>query len=210
MASQTAVSLEDDSLPRVKVHATAVLGMINSFVRRADQESRVIGTLLGTTDGKVLEVTDCYAVPFQESKGSEKLYVGIDEVFHKSMFTFSKRVNKKEQVLGWYASTTLDGKTVIDQSSLINDFYTRKNEFGAANPIHLVVDTTLSGPDVKIRGFISRPVKVGSANLANCFLELDVEVALSEAETTVLYHVIHGQPEGDAFQRSGASCCSVL
>ena len=202
MTSLTALSLEE-SLPRVRVHATAVFSMLNHFVRRGDHEARVIGTLLGTSNGKVLEVTDCYAVPFQESKGSEKLYVGIDEEFHKSMFVFAKRVNKKEQVLGWYASTTPSGAYIIDQSSLINDFYTRKTEFGAVNPLHLVVDTTLSGQDIKIRGFVSRPVKVGSANLANCFLELDVEVVLSEAETSVMYHIINGQPEGESFRRSG-------
>jgi len=198
-----ALSLADEELPQVKVHATAVISMLNHFVRRDNRDSRVIGTLLGVANGRVLEVTDCYAVPFQESKGSEKLYVGIDEEFHKSMFSFSKRVNKKEQVLGWYASTTPSGALIIDQSSLINDFYTRKSEFGVTNPIHLVVDTTLTGDDVKVRGFVSRPVKVGNANLANCFLELDVEVMMSDAETTALYHMIHGQAEGTVFKTSG-------
>ena len=200
-----ALSLADEELPQVKVHATAVISMLNHFVRRDNRDSRVIGTLLGVANGRVLEVTDCYAVPFQESKGSEKLYVGIDEEFHKSMFSFSKRVNKKEQVLGWYASTTPSGALIIDQSSLINDFYTRKSEFGATNPIHLVVDTTLTGDDVKVRGFVSKPVKVGAANLANCFLELDVEVMMSDAETTALYHMIHGQAEGTVFLTSGSS-----
>ena len=201
--SAVAISLADEPLPSVRVHATAVFSMLNHFMRRGDHDSRVIGTLLGTTNGRVLEVTDCYAVPFQESKDSEKLYVGIDEEYHKSMYSFAKRVNKKERVLGWYASTTPSGTLIIDQSSMISDFYTKKTEFGALNPLHLVVDTTLSGTDVKIRGFVSRPVRVGSSSLANCFLELDVEVVLSEAETTALYHIINGQREGEAFQHSG-------
>lgn len=191
----TAISLADEALPKVKVHATAVFSMLNHFIRREGRENRVIGTLLGAVNPATNEVhvRDCYGVPFKESEAGEKLYVGMDEEYHKSMFAFHRRVTKREYILGWYASTTPQGALIIDQSSLINDFYTRKTEFGSPNPIHLVVDTSLVGDSVPIRGFISRPVKVGSASLANMFLELDVEVTLSEAESSAVYHMIHGQ-----------------
>ena len=53
---QEAVKLGDSSLPKVKVHATVVLSMLNSYVRRSPRDSRVIGTLLGEVkeDGSVV------------------------------------------------------------------------------------------------------------------------------------------------------------
>lgn len=204
-SKSSALSLADEALPKVKVHATAVFSMLNHYIRREGRENRVIGTLLGSVapDG-VVHVKDCYGVPFKESASDEKLYVGIDEAYHQSMYGFLRRVNKKEVILGWYASTTPDGALLIDQSSMINDWYTRKTEYGAASPIHLVVDTTLAGDSVPVRGFMSRPVKVGAGNLplANMFLELEVEVCLSDSEATAMYHMINGQAGPMKFSRA--------
>lgn len=51
-----------------KLHPTVLFNICDSFIRRNDQQDRVIGTLLGSisSDGSV-EIRNSYAVPHNES-----------------------------------------------------------------------------------------------------------------------------------------------
>eukprot|EP01041_Mallomonas_annulata_P006786 gene6786-13743_t len=185
--SMQALTLDDEVLPTVKVHATAVFGILNSYGRRAEKQSRVIGTLLGFVKDGCVEVTDCFGVPHHEK--SQEIYVAIDKDYHKSMYNFHRVVNRKEQIVGWYTTTTAEGASIIDNSSPIHDFYSME----CANPIHLVLDTTLAGDNMGLKAFIGEPIVVGDVNFATMFQEINVEISLSNAETSCLYHMIHGQ-----------------
>ena len=52
----------------VKLRPTVLLNICDSYVRRSENQERVIGTLLGTIEGTHVEIKDCYAVPFNESQ----------------------------------------------------------------------------------------------------------------------------------------------
>jgi hypothetical protein len=39
-----AISLAEEAMPKVKLHATAVFVILNHFVRRSDKNARVLGT----------------------------------------------------------------------------------------------------------------------------------------------------------------------
>ena len=43
VAMSEAISLKEDCLPKVRLHATAVFVILNHFVRRSDKEARVLG-----------------------------------------------------------------------------------------------------------------------------------------------------------------------
>jgi hypothetical protein len=59
-APQEALTLLDDRKPSVKIHATAIFSMLNSFSRRVDKQTRVIGTMLGVTkDGSTEVIFRC-------------------------------------------------------------------------------------------------------------------------------------------------------
>lgn len=58
MSGLEALSLKDDSLPSVKVNATVLFSILNSYVRRSTRDARVIGTLLGEVkDGTIIVST---------------------------------------------------------------------------------------------------------------------------------------------------------
>jgi translation initiation factor 3 subunit F len=105
------------------------------------------------------------------------------------MYSFHRRNNRSEVVVGWYTTTTSQGQFINDNSSLIHDFYTSECE----RPVHIVVDTTLSGSSMDVRGFVGRRLMVGGQILANAFLETGVQVVTSEAEATCLYRMINNQ-----------------
>lgn len=188
-----ALSLGLDPFPKIKVNATVIFSILNSFVRRAQRDSRVIGTLLGEIDEKegTITISDCFAVPYTERV--DELYVAINQEYHKTMYAFHQRNNKKEVIVGWYTTSTLNGEFIIDNSSLIHDFYCNECTEQLKDPIHLVVDTTFLADKMTVRGFSRRVLEVGDHQLASAFFEIGVDIELSDAETTCCYHMIHGQ-----------------
>jgi translation initiation factor 3 subunit F len=114
------------------------------------------------------------------------------------MYSFHRRINKKEKIVGWYTTTTAEGVLLNDNSSLIQNFYSSECE----NPVHLVVDTTLAGEDIGVRGFMSQSMILGDSNLANKFLEIKVDLEVTDSEATCLYHMITAQNTTEAFAES--------
>lgn len=54
---------EVSALPTVKVHPTAVMSILNSYIRRSDQQTRVIGTLMGVIkEGHVEVLGNVYSI----------------------------------------------------------------------------------------------------------------------------------------------------
>lgn len=142
------------------------------------------------------QITDCFAVPCIEKTG--ELFVAINTEYHASMYACHRRINKNEYIVGWYATTATDGALVVDNTSLINEFYSGE----CVNPIHLVVDTTLSGDKVGIRGFVSQPLVVDGKPFANIFKEIKVHLQMTEAEATCVHLMITGQNAQQAWQSS--------
>jgi translation initiation factor 3 subunit F len=156
-----------------------------------------------------LQITDCFAVPHQEKV--DDLYVAIHTEYHKSMVKFHNRVYKRDVVVGWYSTTAPSGALIgafacsfisirnppklsylrltVDNSSLIHDFYIGE----CSEPVHLVVDTSLSGDSMGVRAFVSQPMVVGLNSFANMFHEVKVEIVLTDGETACLHQMIHGQ-----------------
>ena len=62
MSNLEALSLKDNSLPSIKVNATVLFSILNSYVRRSARDARVIGTLLGEVkDGTIIvRIISCY------------------------------------------------------------------------------------------------------------------------------------------------------
>ena len=123
-------------------------------------------------------------MPFLEKV--DELYVAINKEYHKSMYAAQRRVSRKEEIVGWF-TTTKEGALIIDNSSLVNDFYSQE----CYDPIHLVLDANMTGMNLCVRGFVSAPICLGDAAFANMFEEVSVEVVMNEAETMALYHMIY-------------------
>jgi translation initiation factor 3 subunit F len=101
------------------------------------------------------------------------------------MLALHLRANKRETVVGWYATALPDEsspdkfKIIADTSSLIHEFYASECE---DDPIHLVVDTSLVADAVELRAYKSTSVTVKNEVLANIFHEIRLSVKSSESE----------------------------
>mmetsp|Transcript_107151 Transcript_107151/g.308310 ORF Transcript_107151/g.308310 Transcript_107151/m.308310 type:complete len:305 (-) Transcript_107151:65-979(-) len=178
-----------DSVSHVIVHPMVLLHVLDHHSRRQEATGRVIGTLLGRRDGRTVEVTNCFAVPHAE-RGEE---VAIGKDYNKQMLALHLKANRKEQVVGWYASAAMsengEGPDLIaDTSSLIHEFYAGESEEG--DPIHLVVDTRLKEDAISVRAYRSTPVVIQGEPLANLFHELKLTMESTEHESICLNKMV--------------------
>jgi len=91
---------------KVKVHPVVLFSIIESYERRPDSKSgksseeKVIGTLLGSFDKGVVEVTNCFTVPHSDANNEAQIHKG----FNKEMFELFKKSNPAEMPVGWFST----------------------------------------------------------------------------------------------------------
>ncbi|CAG5896374.1 unnamed protein product [Menidia menidia] len=156
--------------PVVKIHPVVLASISDSYERRNEGASRVIGTLLGTIDKHSIEVTNCFSVPHNESEDE----VAVDMEFAKNMYELHKRVSPTEVIIGWYAT----GFDITEHSVLIHEYYSRE----ATNPIHLTVDTALQSGKMNIRAYVSAQMGVPGRTVGVMFTPLSVKYIYYDTE----------------------------
>uniref|UniRef100_A0AAY4AUX1 Eukaryotic translation initiation factor 3 subunit F n=1 Tax=Denticeps clupeoides TaxID=299321 RepID=A0AAY4AUX1_9TELE len=156
--------------PVVKIHPVVVASIVDSYERRNEGASRVIGTLLGTIDKHSVEVTNCFSVPHNESEDE----VAVDMEFAKNMYELHRKVSPSEVIIGWYAT----GYDITEHSVLIHEYYSRE----AQNPIHLTVDTALQSGKMSVRAYLSAPMGVPGKTVGVMFTPLSVKYVYYDTE----------------------------
>jgi len=157
----------------VKLHPVVLFSIVDHYVRRSEGQARVIGTLLGTVHNGVVDVRNCFPVPHVE-KSDET--VAVRYQYNRQMLALHKRVNPKEDIVGWYA-TSVSGETVTEFNCLIHDFYASE----CASPLQLVVDTSMTSSKLTAKAFVSAPLSVAEKSLAQ-FQQVPVSIEMSESE----------------------------
>lgn len=140
-----------------------------------------------TNKQKQVEVTNCFAVPHAEV--GEEVAIGKD--FNKQMLALHLRANKKETVVGWYASASQgdqQGDLIANTSPLIHDFYASETDDG--DPIHLVVDTRLLEDAISAHAYRSKPVIIQGEPLANLFHEVRLTMESTDPEKICLQRMV--------------------
>ena len=82
----------------VVVHPLVMLSVVDHFKRVAadtrDSRKRVVGVLLGNRFGNTVDVTNSFAVPFEEDLRNPAVWF-LDHTFLETMFWMFKKVNSK-------------------------------------------------------------------------------------------------------------------
>lgn len=175
---------KDASVSNVIVHPLVLFHVLDHHTRRQEGTDRVIGTLLGRRDGSTVEVTNCFSVPHAES--GEEVAIGKD--FNKRMLNLHLQSNRRETVVGWYASAAASEELITDTSSLIHEFYSSETDEG--EPVHLVVDTRLLADVLSMRAYKTSPIVVQGESLGILFHEIRLSLHSNEPETICLNEMI--------------------
>lgn len=85
------------------IHPNIVSNILNHYMRRPKSEDTVVGTLLGSVDGQMVDLQTCYSVPSElDKKGN----IVLEEKYNKQMLAFHRKVNPKEDLVGLYVTGT--------------------------------------------------------------------------------------------------------
>lgn len=171
------VQLLCGTITSVKVHPLVLFAIADHYMRRTEQQKRVLGTLLGFCGEGVAHILNTIPVRHTEMEIGK---VGTDLNSHSTMKKLYQRVNGKEDIVGWY-TTSIMGKDVNFNSCVMHGFYEQevKDGGGGHSAIHLVMDPSLDEGKVSIRAYISKNIKLGEILQ---FKEIPVEIVASPAE----------------------------
>jgi len=165
------------SIKYVNIKLDVVFGILDFFERRAVNDSRVMGTLLGTHDaGGVIEVNSCFMVPHKETVEE----VAVDKMAAHRMFELHKKANPVDTIVGWFAT----GNAINEHSLLIHEFYT-----GACvkEPIHILVETISKiNRRIDVKAFVSSPMGVPKQTLGHMFNPVPLHVIQHTADTSAI------------------------
>lgn len=158
----------------LKVHPVVLFQIVDAYERRNADAHRVVGTLLGTADKGVVEVTNSFCVPHKEHLET----VEAELNYASDMYAMNQKVNKREEIVGWWAS----GNEVTSHSSVIHEYYGRE----CTNPIHMTLDTSLTGSRMGIKAYVNVPIGVPGGKPGTMFTPVPVEIVSYEPEVVGL------------------------
>lgn len=168
----------------VKMHPIALLSIVDHFERTVGnkQKRRAVGALLGENNKGVYEITNSFAVPFDEDPNQPGIYF-IDHNYFETMYTMFKKINIKEKILGWYVT----GTTFKDHDVDINEIWAQYTNF----PVLTVVEVKQKREfELPTKAFYSVRSVNNKGMLVRGFKSIPCHVAAYEAEEVGVEHLV--------------------
>lgn len=169
---------------KVIVHPLVLLSVVDHYNRVAkDTKKRVVGILLGTTHKGQVDVTNSYAVPFEEDARSPNIWF-LDHNYHETMYAMFKKVNAKEKVIGWYST----GPKLRSSDLEINELMRRYT----AEPILCIIDVNPKDDlEIPTQAYISIENKPEAKSVSRrTFMHVPCEIGAQEAEEVGVEHLL--------------------
>lgn len=168
----------------VVVHPTVLLSVVDHYNRIArDTKKRVVGVLLGEYGDKgVLDVTNCYAVPFDEDLQEPNVWF-FDHIYHETMYNMMRKINAKEKIIGWYSTGPSIKKADVD----INEILRRYN----SHPVFVVIKVhEAESLGIPTEAYTTQEEVDDNGNLMRQFVHIPGSIGASEAEEVGVEHLL--------------------
>jgi 26S proteasome regulatory subunit N8 len=126
----------------VAVHPVVLLSVVDHYFRLAKETNRrVIGVLLGEYVGDKVDITNCYALPFEEDPKDKKIWF-LDHIYNEEMYAMYQKINYKEVIVGWYSS----GPKIRPHDIEINEVFRKYTQ----HPVFCIIDVQEKGVYIKL------------------------------------------------------------
>lgn len=168
----------------VVLHPLVMLSVVDHYNRvAANTPKRVVGILLGEVYKGRVDVTNSYAVPFEEDKKDPKTWF-LDHTYHEDMYAMFKKVNAKEKVLGWYSTGPKIRQSDLDINELMRKY--------TSEPILIVIDVKAKDTlEVPVNAYVSVPNRPEEqSKQRRTFMNIPSEIGAEEAEEVGVEHLL--------------------
>mmetsp|Transcript_3129 Transcript_3129/g.7049 ORF Transcript_3129/g.7049 Transcript_3129/m.7049 type:complete len:352 (-) Transcript_3129:250-1305(-) len=166
----------------VVVHPIVLLSVVDHYNRVAKGTTkRVVGTLLGEVNDYKRHITNCFAVPFEEDPRDPQVWF-LDHNFHENMYAMFKKVNAKEQVIGWYST----GPKIKPSDLSIHELYRRY----CPEPVLVVMDVQPKDSELPMEAYYSVQEETSDQVFKRTFFHVQSTVGAFEAEEVGVEHLL--------------------
>jgi len=162
------------------IYPIVLLSVVDHFTR-LQSDNRVVGTLLGYIENGRVEVTNSYAVPFEEDQLDPNIWF-LDHNFHEQMWTMFKKVNANERVIGWYSS----GPKIRESDLSINEVFRKYTP----NPIFVIVDVQPQQVGIPTKSYFSVKEVTEDGKTEYRFQHIPSVIGALEAEEVGVEHLL--------------------
>jgi len=165
------------------VHPLVLLSTVDHYNRVAkDTNKRVVGVLLGTVSKGVVDVTNSYAVPFEEDDQNAAIWF-LDHNFHENMWSMFKKVNARENVIGWYST----GPKIRPADLEINELFRRYTP----NPVLVIIEVQPKELGIPTKAYVAvEEANEETQETKMAFQHIPSEIGALEAEEVGVEHLL--------------------
>merc|ERR1711934_25732 len=167
----------------VVVHPLVLLSTVDHYNRvAADTRKRVVGVLLGESSKGKLDITNSFAVPFDEDDRNPGIWY-LDHDFLEAMYTMFKKVAAKEKIIGWYST----GPRIKPADLEIHEIF---REY-CSNPVYVVIDVKPRELGVPTEAYVALQEEKDDGTAAlYTFHHVPSEIGAYEAEEIGVEHLL--------------------
>lgn len=167
----------------VVVHPIVLLSVVDHYKRVALQvaNKRVVGILLGEVSKGKIEVSNSFAVPFEEDPKDEAIWF-LDHDYCETMYRMFTKVSAKERIVGFYSTGP---KLRKNDLAIEADFRDKYLPHSHTPPVLVIIDVDPQSEGIPTSAYFA----VEETN-AKTFRHLQSEVGAYEAEEVGVEHLL--------------------
>ncbi|CAM9495457.1 unnamed protein product [Ascophyllum nodosum] len=167
----------------VVVHPLVLLSTVDHYNRVAKgTKKRVVGVLLGSRYKGVVDVTNSFAVPFEEDLKNPSIWY-LDHNFLEGMFAMFKKVAAKERICGFYST----GPKIRENDLKIAELFKRF----CSEPVYVIIDVRPGVEGIPTTAYITtEEVEADGKEIQKTFKHLSSSVGALEAEEVGVEHLL--------------------
>ncbi|EDO45776.1 predicted protein [Nematostella vectensis] len=174
----------DEAITTVVVHPIVLLSVVDHFNRmgKVGSQKRVVGVLLGSRRKGVLDVANCFAVPFDEDDRDQNVWF-LDHDYLENMYAMFKKVNARERIVGWYHT----GPKLHRNDVVINELIRRY----CSNSVLVIIDAKPKDLRLPTDAYVAvEEVHDDGTPTTKTFEHIPSEIGAEEAEEVGVEHLL--------------------
>ncbi|XP_041027145.1 26S proteasome non-ATPase regulatory subunit 7 homolog B-like [Juglans microcarpa x Juglans regia] len=170
-------------IEKVIVHPLVLLSIVDNYNRVAkDTRRRVVGVLLGSSFRGTVDVTNSYAVPFEEDEKDLSIWF-LDHNYHESMFSSSRELMPRSMCVRLVTAPKLR-ENDLDIHRLLHNYVT--------NPVLVIIDVQPKEMGIPTKAYYDvEEVKENATQKSQkVFVHVPSEIAAHEVEEIGVEHLL--------------------
>ncbi|RNA01391.1 26S proteasome non-ATPase regulatory subunit 7-like [Brachionus plicatilis] len=169
---------------KVVVHPLVLLSVVDHFnrMKQVGNTKRVVGILLGSLRNKVLDISNSFAVPFDEEEKNKDVWF-FDHEYFENMYSMFKKVNAREKIVGWYHT----GPRLHRNDIAINDLIKTYNQ----NAVLVIINAEPPELGLPTEAYFAvEEIHDDGTPTTKTFEHLPSEIGAEEAEEVGVEHLL--------------------